>query len=447
MQPRTASHRSWPSQLLLLVVALILTACGPSTPATSEATPEPIVEATSAPTEVPTAMPALVMSSAGNLVIWATGDANGAQALQAAAALYMQENPGITVQIQPLSWDEAHTKILAAAAAGVGPDIMIGGMSWGIEFGRLGGMIDLNSDYPELVDEIEQQIIPQAKASIVAPSGEVYVLQNSVDIMARFYRSDIIPQAPATWDELTATIEKVQAEGKQGFAQSWGNSNWFGFFNFMESSGGSFYAPDCSTATINSPAGLQALTFYRDLYTKYKTPTGAAIDLDAGLESGDYPIGISGSWVAASLQFGKPDLAGKWEMAALPVGPAGKGISFLGGTVIGIMTGSQNQEAAANFIRSLYTPAAVEVRSTYMQGQNNYYIPPSLELLPAAKLPSNLETAYRDLLSNVAGPPNCVGWEESQNDVNRLIQEVILNDADPQQALDQAAEVMNRNLE
>ena len=38
--------------------------------------------------------------------------------------------------------------------SGSGPGMMTGGLSWGIEFGEQGGMIDLKAAYPEVVAEI-----------------------------------------------------------------------------------------------------------------------------------------------------------------------------------------------------------------------------------------------------------------------------------------------------
>lgn len=455
--------RTWFASLALLatIALFTLSACGgapaaeaptsapaaqPTTAAATDATAAP--DATQAPPAEATAAPAeLATSSEGTLIVWATGDENGANALQAAADLFVKENPGVTIRVQAVPWSDAHAKILSAAAAGVGPDIITGGMSWGIEFGKLGGMVDLKAKYPDLVAEVDTLALPQVKAATIPPSGEVYAVQYSVDMMAMFRRTDVIKDAPKTWEEFTKAIETAQAGGKKGFGQGWGNTDWLGYYNFLYSAGGTLYAADCSKATINSPEGVQAMTFYRDLYSKYKAPTDTNVDLEAGLESGDYPIGITGSWSAASLQFGKPQMAGQWAMSALPAGPSGKGISFLGGQVIGIMTGSKNQDTAAKFIRFLYTPAAVEATSAYKLSQNNYYVPPSLELLSAAKLPANLESAFKDLLTYSGGPPNCVGWEESQNDVNKLIQEVIFNSADPKEALDQAAQLMDQNLQ
>lgn len=443
------------SLLALMTSALvILGACTTSSPATGSsgtartapAQASPSVDAPADQATQPPGASGLASSSDGHLVIWATGDEITAKSIQAAGDIFTKQNPKVSVQVQPVPWNEAHAKILASAAAGVGPDIMIGGMSWGIEFGKLGGMVNLGAKYPELVTEVDKLTLPQIRASIIPPSGEVYALQHSVDLLAMFYRSDLVGRAPESWDELTKTITKVRGMGKKGFGMDWGNTDWVGYYMFLYSAGGSFYDSGCTQATLNSPEGVAALEFYRDLYTKYGTSTDPHVDVEGGLVTGEYPIGFAGSWSAASMEFRHPEMMGQWGMATTPKGPGGKNMAFLGGQVIGIMAGSKNQDTAAQFIRFLYTPDAVEAVSLYRQSQLSYYIPPGPALLPAAKLPTRLEHAFKEVLSAAGGPPNCPGWEESTNEINKLLQEVIFNKADPKQALDQAANIMNQNL-
>lgn len=442
------------SLLALTTSALvILGACTTSPPATgsgsSRTAPPQASPSGDAPADQATQRPdapGLASSSDGHLVIWATGDEITAKSIQAAADIFTKQNSAPSVQVQPVPWNEAHAKILASAAAGVGPDIIIGGMSWGIEFGKLGGMVNLGAKYPALVAEVDKLTLPQIRASIIPPSGEVYALQHSVDLLAMFYRSDLVGRAPESWDELTKTITAAQGMGKKGFGIDWGNTDWVGYYLFLYSAGGSFYDPGCTQATLNSPQGVAALEFYRDLYTKYGTSTDPHVDVEGGLVTGEYPLGFAGSWAAASISFRHPEMMGQWDMATTPKGPGGKHMAFLGGQVIGIMAGSKHQDSAAKFIRFLYTPEAVAAVSLYRQSQLSYYIPPGQELLSAAKLPPRLERAFKDVLSAAGGPPNCPGWEESTNEINKLLQEVIFNKADPKQILDQAANIMNQNL-
>lgn len=426
--------------LVLAVLSLILSACG------SAATPAPAPATTAPePTKAPESKPV-------KLMIWATGDETFTKILQAAGDLYTKQHPSVTIEVQTVSWNDAHAKILAAATGGQGPDIITGGMSWGIEFGKLGGMIDFKKAYPDIEAAIEKVTIPQIFEAISTKDGEIYGMQYSVDLMTMFYRKDILKdvagmdKAPATWEELATAVEKLNAAGKKGFAMQWGNTQWLQYFNWLYSAGGSLYDDACSKATLNSPEGLEALQFYTDMYKKWNAPTDGWPDIETGLETGDYPLAITGSWNVGSLDTTKPGMKDKWAPAPLPKGPSGKGVSFLGGQIIGIMSYSKNADAAAQFIASLYTTESMEVRAAKAAELNSLYIPPSVDMIAQIKAAPERVAVLQAILKDAQGPPPCVGWEEASKTVEQKIQEVYLGTGDAQKALEAGAAAMDAAL-
>ena len=78
-----------------------------------------------------------------SLVVWATGDDASTKVTQAAAKVFMRQNPGVKVTVQTIGWGDGYAKILAAAAAKKGPDVITGGLSWGISLGQKGALADL----------------------------------------------------------------------------------------------------------------------------------------------------------------------------------------------------------------------------------------------------------------------------------------------------------------
>ena len=431
--------------LVIAVLALILSGCGgAATPAPSP-TQAPAATKAPEPTKAPEAKPT-------KLLIWATGDETFTKILQAAGDYYTSQHPNVTIEVQTVSWNDAHAKILAAATGGQGPDVITGGMSWGIEFGKLGGMIDLRKAYPDTVSAIEKVTIPQAFKAISTKDGEVYGVQYSVDLMAMLYRTDLLKEiagmdkAPATWEELATAVEKFNAAGKKGFAMQWGNTQWLQFFNWLYSAGGSLYDDACTKATVASPEGLKALQFYTDMYKKWNAPTDGWPDIETGLETGDYPLSITGSWDIGSLDTTKPAIAGKWAPAPLPKGPGGKGVSFLGGQIIGIMAYSKNADAAAQFIASLYTPESMDVRAAKAAELNSLYIPPGVGLISRIKTSPDRIAVLQAILKDAQGPPPCLGWEEASKTLEQKIQEVYLGTGDAQKALEAGAAAMDAAL-
>ncbi|OLV18498.1 extracellular solute-binding protein [Deinococcus marmoris] len=383
------------------------------------------------------------------LVVWLTGDPTAATIMKTATDLYTKAHPNVTFDLQAIPWGDSHTKILTAAAARQGPDIITGGLSWGIELGNLGGMVNLTKQYPALDKLVKAEAIPGLLASVVTTDNQLYAAPFNLTVQLQFSRPDLLKAAgingnPQTWEQLTSAIDKLQAKGKKGFMIQWGNLDWIGYFPYLYQAGGSLYDKGCTKATVNSAAGVKALTFYRDFYTKYKLPTDNSPDLGGGLDNGNYPLGTSYNTFNFDITY--PKMKGKWAISPLPAGPTGKRTSFLGGTVIGIMAYSKNADAAADFLKTLYTAKVSDALVSNARKQGLYFIPPVAEFSKALGLPADQSKALIAQLKEGAGPPNCKGWEASNADMVKALQSVILNKVDPKKALDQVAAAMDANL-
>lgn len=386
--------------------------------------------------------------------VWATGSEDEALVLQAAADLFMASNEGITIVVEPISWDDGYARVLAAANAQEGPDIITGGLSWGISFGSLGGMVDLAANYPDEVTAISEVAHQGVWKSIVSLDGEVYGVPLDLTTYLTYYRPDLLAElgfdgAPATWEDMTAYADAIREAngGEGGFAIQWGNVQWLSFANFLWQAGGDFYDAECSASTINSEEGVTALEFYASLYTEHGFPTDGWPALEAGLNDGLYPIGMTGNWVLGSFDIQYPDLAGKWTVATAPAGPSGKSTVFIGGRIIGVMSYSPNVDAAFSFIQSLYTPEAIDTITTTAADKGIFWIPGLAEFLGVDKYGDMVNETVQAQLNDAQGPPNCPGWEEAATEVQRLIESVIYEDADAQDALDEAADIMDEYLD
>ncbi|MBN1429157.1 MAG: extracellular solute-binding protein [Anaerolineae bacterium] len=444
---------------LLLVFVLVLSLVGcqqaaatlTAAPATEVAAEEEV--ATEAVEEEATEV-ATAEAEAVTLTVWVTGEeADGGQ-VQAAADAYTAQNPNVIIKTEVVPWSDAHTKILAAAAAGSGPDVITGGMSWGLELGQNGGMIDLNAQYPDIAKDIQSKTMPNIWEAIVPATGEVYGVQQSVTVNMIYYRTDILEEVtgstdtPKTWEEFTALLDELQAAGYDApMLWRWGNTDWLGFQSILYQAGGTFYSPDCSSVTVNSPEGAQALDFMLSLYSKYNTPTDAWPD-QVAFVNGDAPVMIDGNWIVPDFDLTRPEIAGKWIPAVMPAGPSGKSVTFLGGNIIGIMSYAPqaSQDAAADFIHFLYTEEAVKVQAEYRASQKGIFIPPYDEFVDIIPIGDDLKAAIIETLSTAYGPPTCPGFEAGNPDVTKAIQEAIFGEADAATALENAQAALEKTL-
>ncbi|MCL6431162.1 MAG: extracellular solute-binding protein [Anaerolineae bacterium] len=386
--------------------------------------------------------------------VWTTGGDVEAQMMLQAGDLFRLSNPNVTIQAEPISWNDSASKTLAAVAAREGPDVITCGMGWGIELGRQGGMVDLKESYPDITLEIKERTIPGIWNAIVPPSGEVYAVEWQSTLQMMYYRTDLLKELcgretpPDTWDDLTAVLAQLQAVGKTSpIIVQWGNLNWMGLFMFLYAQGGRFYDEQCSGVVFDSAETRTAMKYFTDFYLKFSAPTDGWPDA-VPFVMGDAAVMVTGNWMIPEWELTKPELAEKWMASSFPKAPSGTRATFTGGTVVGIMSYAKPEvrDTAAHFIRFLYTPEAVRAEMNYAAAQKSMFIPPSPEFMDLMPVSEVNKQAIRSTLADAFGPPNCKGWDQSSQHVDRAIQEVVLNGADLDQAVKDAAAGLQAGL-
>ena len=395
--------------------------------------------------------PANSATKTTTLTVWATGGDGDALVMGAAGKAFEAANPGVKVKVEAISWGDGYAKVLAAAASKSGPDIFTGGLSWGISAGDKGALADLR---PLGVATAIQPKVPAQiyKALIAYKSSKVYAVPYNLDMMMMFYDKGTLKQAgvtsaPKTIAEFNTAAAKIKALSgvKNAVYNEWGNGDWLGFFSWLYSSGGSFYDAKCKV-TINSAAGVDALEQFKKLYEDFGAPKPGVADwsLNDNMKSGKYGIGFSGSFQASSLYNYYKDYK-TWTIAPVPAAPGKKSVAFIGGRGISIMgyVPAAKQRIAANFIKSIYNVDVVKAMNAVGAANNAVFLSPVIEFADTIQAyPAEVIATIKSQLKDAQGPPNCLGWEDSQSDVTSAITKYLFGSASAQDALDAAAKAM-----
>ena len=129
-------------------------------------------------------------------------------------------NPGITMTIEIIPWNNRETKMLTAIAANSGPDIMY--LNTDIlklfqAYGVLAPITDYVSD--ETLAEYEQSLLDGS----VLLDGELYGLPCLIDLGTPCYNLDLLAEIgmteedlPTTWDEYDAMLAALDEAGIDG---------------------------------------------------------------------------------------------------------------------------------------------------------------------------------------------------------------------------------------
>ncbi len=385
------------------------------------------------------------------LTVWSTGGDADALVLAAAGKAFEAANPNVKVKVEAIGWGDGYAKVLAAAASKSGPDVFTGGLSWGISAGEKGALTDLRP--LGIATSIQPKVPAQIyKALIGYKSSKVYAVPYDLTLMMMFYDKTTLKEAgittaPKTIAEFNAAAAKLKATAgvKNAVYNEWGNGDWLGFFSWLYSSGGSFYDAKCNV-TINNATAVSALTQYKKLYTDFDAPKPGVADwsMNDNIKSGKYGIGFSGNFQASGYYTYYKDYK-NWGVAPVPAAPGKKSVAFIGGRGISIMghISATKKRLSANFIKSLYDVNVVKAMNKVGAANNAIFLSPVIDFADTIEAyPADVLATIKSQLKDAQGPPNCVGWEDSQNDVTAAITKYLFGSTSADDALDAAAKAM-----
>lgn len=144
--------------------------------------------------------------------------------------------------------------------------------------------------------------------------GKLYAAPYNSNTQLLWYRSDLVPTPPKTWDEMIAMAVKLAQAGKphlieiQG-AQYEGATVWFN--TLVASAGGSILNKSATGPAMGAPA-VKALTIMKKLASSPAADPSLAVQMEdqnrLAMESGAAAFEINYPFVYASMKADKPDL-------------------------------------------------------------------------------------------------------------------------------------------
>ncbi|NQT33201.1 MAG: extracellular solute-binding protein [Candidatus Omnitrophica bacterium] len=375
------------------------------------------------------------------IMVWHVGSESQAQTIAAISEEFTAQT-GVKVVCQAISWGNAHSKYLTSIAGDVAPDIGSMGLTWGMEFGELGAMVDLRKEFPGEVSALEKKIFPGILRS-TRVGDKVYGIPFDMSEHIMYYRTDIVPDPPQTWQELLEVLRELKAQNKS-MVLHWGALDWIGYSPFLWQAGGSYYNDDCTEVTLDSPEAAEGLNYLAQLYAEGVPKT--TVPIEQGMRTGDYPIAISGNWKIISLTIGAPEIKGKWAISMLPKGPSGKRTAFIGGRIFGIFSKSTMKPEAWEFIKFLFKPEnQVKMYESSLETEDAY-LPPNMDAWKDLPMDKKYKRVLEDQAKDAQGPPPVLSWDASTRAVNHAIQMVILKNADAGAELKKAADEMRKEM-
>ena len=310
---------------LLAGLAVVAAACAPGaspSPTGGAATPPPASEpatspaASESPAGSPDTSPAASGSPAaaleGELTIWhsySSGAGTELDALNTILDDVRSENPGLTVEVLEVPFNDLFNKYNADAATGAGPDLFIApNDSLGFQ-AREGVILELDQYLEGQLDDISEVAVSGSKVD-----DKLYMVPESLKAVAMFYNADEVSEAPATTDELLEGVEG--GEIKAGFFG--GNNGLYHNFGWWAAFGGELM-DESGRCTADAAGVADAYQYLADLQEAGATFYPNYDDMANAFKAGDINLIIDGPWATGGYREAVENLA----VAPMPEGPAG----------------------------------------------------------------------------------------------------------------------------
>lgn len=305
------------------------------------------------------------------LTVWAQQDyshlaalAPIAEAFQGAFAQWAAANPGVQLEVSMMPALEQHkAKLLLAAAAERLPDIASIDSFWLPLFLDGGHLQALNPYWPA---EDRADFLPFTIETLSDKSGSVYGLWHETDCRVLFYRKDLVPDPPRTWDELTATASRIsKTRGIAGYLYNAGRweATVFDHLAMFWAQGGELVDGDGRPIFGLPPHRdhlVRVLTFLRDTVRTGASPRSVLANndykqLSSAAIAGDVAMFLGGNWQIKELKDSlSPEEFAKWGIAPIPQLRADTVSTGTGGWVWVVFSKDpEKRRAAAQFILDL----------------------------------------------------------------------------------------------
>jgi ABC-type glycerol-3-phosphate transport system substrate-binding protein len=379
------------------------------------------------------------------------------QYIEIMQALIDQQYPGtrrVTLSQMP---DE--NKLILSNISGQSPDIALGVNHWiPYDFAARDAALDLRqfAGYEETVRDF-------AKGAMIPYVFEdgVYGLPGTQNFWVTFYRRDVLSsigmnEIPQTWDEVVGSLPLLQSYGLNYFiplSQYSGLKPFVATLPFIHQFGGSLYAEDGMSTTINSEETLEGLTLMSELYTLYNVPKFVASFYN-NFRYGTIPIGIGDLGTYLLLTSAASELDGLWGMDLHPgvldpqtgeinrsAASGAQGSMILGNTNLPddsweFLKWWMSEDIQASFGQIL--------QSTY--GKAYFWNSANLRAFERSSMPQEFKDVVLEQWEYALEASRIPGTYMVEREISNAWTNIVFNGMNPRQALDEAVRISNREI-
>ncbi len=401
-------------------------------------------------------------------------DANQQPAYQECAELFMEQNPDIQINITQQGWGDYWGGITTGMVSGTAPDVFTNHLARYPEFAANEQIVDIQPLIER--DNVDTGIYIDGLADLWIRDGARYGLPKDWDTIAVVYNENMLEAAGVTVEELnnatwnpedggtfTDLIARLSIDenGNNGLSPDFDPDNvvQFGFLStdgadaygqtqwsaFAVSTGWRFIDDLYATEYYyDDPRFIATIEWYKSLIDRGFAPSFEevnALGKNALFAAGQGALMTDGSWNIGTNRNSSEFPVG---FASVPAGPEGKK-SMFNGLADSIWVGTDNQDAAWEWVKFLGSPACQDVVGAYAVVFPA--IPSAVDVAEAAYEENGVNVEAFTDLTEIEGATFLFPVTDYASQISEIMtstmQSILLGQTDPATALPEANEEIN----
>ncbi len=358
---------------------------------------------------------------------------------------FNKANPGIHVKIVGIPWDQLQNKLTTALAGGKPPQASIIGTRWLLDFVKNDQVVPVTKYVSK--STIDNIIPGDLEAKI---NGTLWAIPDAAGARLMAINTSITTKVPKTMEQLEQdAIAANDPPNHYGLIMvGKKNAELSPFVYYFYAAGGHFFSHKADgsldKSTVNSPAGIKALTFMNKLANKDKVVQQGflgetRVQSDPVFYAGKAAYVMIGAWVDSAMKQAGSKF--KVQYAQIPPFAGNKSTPLVVTDSIAMFKDAPNLPAMGKFIDFFYQ------KSWKSKFDEAIGFPPVTK--DAATLPAFQSPLYKALgvaANNARGWPLVAGWQQDSDIMWNAVSQVLTGNSTPKAALDSAAAQIDKAM-
>ncbi|MEU5693702.1 ABC transporter substrate-binding protein [Actinosynnema sp. NPDC020468] len=305
------------------------------------------------------------------------------------------------------------------AAGDTGMDVLALDVTWTAELAKAGWIKEFTGADKAAVESGTLE----TPLDTARYEGRLYGAPDNTNVQLLWYRSDLVPTPPKTWDEMIEMASKLKSEGKPGLIEAQGKQyeGLVVLFNTLVNSAGGQILDENGTKAVVDDKAVKALEVLKKFATSDVVDpsfsNAAEDDARLNMEAGKAAFMLNWPYVYAAAQK-KPEFAANFKWAPYPSIDGGDAKVTVGGINYAVSAYTEHSAQSFDAVSCLRGAESQKFAAI------NDGVPPTIESVyddPEMAKPYPMKEAILDTLKTASSRPRTPAYQNVSTVISTIL--------------------------